>query len=163
MGYRSYSLLAIWSPLANGRLPLHIFTGISNCRETPCVARALRSAVNWRMGLRSIVGAASQNHRESNRGETGNGDPLWDRKPAWPVWPNHGGFGGHFTGVRPRITALPIHGTFPSSGPPNRVRYWTGMHTHVTLRFREPKRLKSFGKTIPKDGVGYRRCKLLAI
>ena len=55
--------------------PVYIFTGISSWRERPCVARALRSAVNWRMGLRSIVGAESQNHRESNHG--GFGTESW--------------------------------------------------------------------------------------
>ena len=58
-----------------------------------------------------------QNHRESNHGETGNGDTILALKWPWPVWPNHRGFDAHFTGKWRQITALPIHSTFPSSGP----------------------------------------------
>ena len=80
-------------------------------------------------GGRAASGAEPQNHCESKHGETGNGNPFWGLKAKRRVWPFHGGFEGRFTGNRHRSTALPNHGTFPSSGPPNRVRYWTGMHT----------------------------------
>ena len=85
--------------------------GISNCRESPCVARALRSTVNWLLVRRNAVGAASQNHRELNHGKTGTGlaphlrttvkqitakpekgDPFWGLNTDMPVWQNHGGF-----------------------------------------------------------------------
>ena len=72
--------------------PVYIFTGISNCREIPCAAQSLGSAVNWRMGRRGTLGSESQNHRESNHGETGKGGPLWSVNPSVPVWPNHGSF-----------------------------------------------------------------------
>ena len=36
--------------------PLHVFTGISNCRDTPCVARALRSIVNYRFAVHLVTG-----------------------------------------------------------------------------------------------------------
>ena len=62
--------------------------------------------------------------------------------------PNHGSFGSHFTGVRSQIKALPIHGTFPSSGPQNRVRYWTGSPALGDAGFRKPKRLSSFGNQL---------------
>ena len=44
------------------------------------------------MARRSVVGAASQNRRESNHGETRNGDPFWGLKAPLSIWPNHGGF-----------------------------------------------------------------------
>ena len=91
------------------------------------------------LARRNVVGAASQIYRESNHGETEKGGPLWGLKAALLVWPNHGGFGSHFTGVRDRITALPNHGTFPSSGPPNRVRYWTGTPTLALHGLENPK------------------------
>ena len=90
--------------------PLHIFTGIWNCRETPCVARALGSAVNWRMGRRSTVAAESRNHRDLIHGETGNGDPLWGLKPALPVRPIHGGSRGHFMVIWTQFMVIWIHG-----------------------------------------------------
>ena len=75
--------------------------GISNCREIQCAAQSRRSTVNWRMARRSIVAAASQNHRESNHGETRKGDPFWGLKWPWPVWPNHGGFHWLFLQAKP--------------------------------------------------------------
>ena len=102
--------LPAWGDLVKG-CALSTFMGISNCRERPCVAQALRSTVNWLLVRRNAVGAASQNHRELNHGKTGTGlaprlrtsvnqitgkpekrDPLWGRSTGWPVWPNHGGF-----------------------------------------------------------------------
>ena len=51
----------------------------------------------WGLGNSSLArhsadGAATQNHRESNHGETGKGDPCWDWKAAVLARPNHGGF-----------------------------------------------------------------------
>ena len=115
--------------------------GMSNRCEIPCAAQSRRSTVNWLMARRSAVGAASQNRRESNRGETGNGDPLWHLNSRWPAtvnWPAyHGGLG-------------PIRGTFKSRYVPgwearNSARYWTGTPTLAGARFREPKRLRSCG------------------
>ena len=85
--------ISIWSPLANGRPSLHVFTGISNCREIQCAARALRSTVNWPMVRRNVVGSASRFRHDLNNGETGKGGPLWGLNPSMPVWPNHGVFG----------------------------------------------------------------------
>ena len=88
------------------------------------------------------VGAESQNHRESNHGKTGNGDPFWGLKSVWAKWPNHGGFGGHFTGITDnfQITAVSRLG-----GPETAPATGQAHPHHVAARFREPKRLRSFG------------------
>ena len=68
-----------------------IFMRISHFRETPCGAPSLRSTANWLLARRSVVGAASQIHRESNHGETRKGGPLWGLKARLTVWQNHCG------------------------------------------------------------------------
>ena len=80
--------------------------GISNYRDVPRAAQLRRSAVNSRMGRRGIVAAASQNHRESNHGESGKGGPFWGGNPGMLARPEaiSRGFGTesrHF-----QITAL---------------------------------------------------------
>ena len=55
----------------------------------------------------------------------------------------------------------------PVGGPRNGARYWTGTPTLAGAQFREPKRLRSFGKLlkhpIPKDDMGYLKQRLLAM
>ena len=83
--------------------------GISNCRERPCVAQALRSTVNWLLVRRNAVGAASQNRRELIHGETGKGDPFWGLE-AVVCW------FGQITVVSKQYHGSlgPNHGTFKS-------------------------------------------------
>ena len=80
---------------------------------------------------RSAVGAATQFHHELNHGETGKGDPLWGLNTALPVWPIHGGFGGHFMVVLVRFTVFWIHGGLGAWGARNSVPPWTDTHTHT--------------------------------
>ena len=40
---------------------------------------------------RSAVGTTSQFRRDSNHGKTRKSELLGGLKPAWPVWPSHGG------------------------------------------------------------------------
>ena len=88
-------------------------------------------------GQGDALGAASQNHRESNHGETGKGNPIRGLKAKSVKWPNHGGFGSHFRGIRYRIVALPIRGTFRfamnqiMAKPEKAPRF--GAHTQICL------------------------------
>ena len=131
--------------MAKGCVVSALVMEISNRREIPCATQSRRSTMNRRMAWRGVVGAASQIHRQYNHGETGKGDPFWFLNWRVTVWPNHGGFQCHFTGVRSRIAVLPNHGTLHVGGPRNGARYWTGTPTLAAAEFREPKRLRSFG------------------
>ena len=167
-----YGLCGLWLPacgdLAKGCTASTFFMGISNCREIPCAAQLRRSTVNWLMVRRSAVGAASQIHRESNHGETGNGDPLWGLKPAVLARPNHGNyFRSNIMVVWNRFMVLSNHGSFPLWAPRNSARYWTGTPTLGGAGFRKLKRLRSFEKLLKhptsKDNVGYLNHRLLAM
>ena len=85
--------------------------------------------MNWPRARRSAVGATAPFHHELYHGETANGDPLWDLKPALPVRPFHGGFGGPFMVIRIQFMVIWIHGDLPGEGARNSARYWTGTPT----------------------------------
>ena len=147
-GYRGCRLLAMWSPLAN--------LG-NNHRVAPETSWRLRTRreTKGRTDFTEIPppgGVAPsapqpQNPRESNHGESGNGGPFWGLNRKSAKWPNHRGFGSHFTWIWDRITVLPIHGTFPRSGPPNRAPYRTGTPTpSPTQDLENPKDYRLLGK-----------------
>ena len=165
-----YGLCVLWltacAALAKG-CAVSTSVGISNCREIPCAASSRRSAVNWPVARRTAVGAASPNRRGSIHGETGKGDPFWGLKPQRTVWPNHGSFRTISRGFGAKSRYFQITVVCRLGGPETAPA--TGQaHPHSRrMRFREPKRLRSFGKLlkhpIPKDNVGYRSHRLLAM
>ena len=105
-------LVRRWSPSGIGYGLLGLWSFGARAGWAGCLA-GLAAWLGWLPGRAGClaVAAASRNHRELIRGETGNCDPLWGLKSVMPVRPIHGGFGGHFMVIWTRFMVIWIHGS----------------------------------------------------
>ena len=95
------------------------------------------------LAWRIAVGAASQIHRDSNHGKTGNTRTVWRLEHKRAGLAKSQWFPNIITGIPNQLTAVSNHGSFPIGGPETAPANGQA-HPHSRPRFREPKRLSSF-------------------